>query len=321
MEYTRLGRTGLKVSRLCLGTMNFGSTASEKEAFKIMDAALDAGINFFDTANNYGFMTGNEGITEEIIGRWFAQGGSRRERVVLATKVHEDMKNPNDGPNSEKGLSIYKVRRHFEESLRRLQTDHVEIYYMHHIDRNVTWQETWDVFQNLYERGYIDYIGASNFPAWEIARAQGEAKLRNFMGISVEQDRYNLTCRLPELEVLPACEALGVGFVAWAPLAGGMLAGKSEDSLRRRGLSEGHVAQVEAYHKLCMEAGLKEADVALAWNLSNKALTAPIIGARTLQQFEDSLRALEIKLDEDMMKKLDEIFPGPGGSAPEAYAW
>ena len=320
MKYTKLGRTGLNVSRLCLGTMNFGSTTTEKEAYKIMDAALEAGINFFDTANNYGFLTGEEGITEEIIGRWFAQGGGRRESIVLSTKVHEDMKNPYDGPNSEKGLSIYKVRRHFQESLRRLQTDHVEIYYMHHIDRHTSWQENWEVFQNLFDRGYIDYIGASNFPAWEIARAQGEAKLRNFMGISVEQDRYSLACRLPELEVLPACEALGVGFVAWAPLAGGMLAGKSNNPVRRSGLSD-HSDKVAAYEKICREAGLREADVALAWTLSNKALTAPVIGVRTLGQLEDSLRAAEINLPNDVIEELDKVFPGPGGRAPEAYAW
>lgn len=321
MEYTKLGRCGLRVSRLCLGTMNFGSGTEEKEAFRIMDAALDAGINFFDTANNYGFLTGNEGITEEIIGRWFAQKGSRRERVVLATKVHEDMKNPEDGPNSAAGLSIYKIRRHFKESLRRLQTDHVEIYYMHHIDRSITWTEAWDAFQNLYDRGLVDYIGASNFPAWEIARAQGEAEKRNFMGISVEQDRYNLTCRLPELEVLPACEALGVGFVAWAPLGGGMLAGKSEDSLRRIGLADSNLEKAEAYRKACGEAGLKEADAALAWLLNNPRLTAPIIGIRTMEQLNSSLHALDIKLSQDFVEELDRIFPGPGGPSPEAYAW
>lgn len=324
MEYTRLGRTGLQVSKLCLGTMNFGSTTSEKDAFQIMDAALEAGVNFFDTANNYGFLTGNVGITETILGNWFAQGGGRREKVVLATKVHEDMHDPNDGPNSAPGLSVYKIRRHLQASLQRLQTDHVEIYYMHHIDRSTTWDELWDGFENLYSRGMVDYIGASNFPAWQLAMAQGEAKARHFMGISVEQDKYSLNSRMPELEVFPACEALGIGVVAWGPLDGGLLAGGPGDTLRKKNNAQAYLKyqdRLEAYHRFCGDAGLREADVALAWTLQNPALTAPIIGARTLAQFEDCLKALEVKLDSAMMAELDRIFPGPGGPAPEAYAW
>jgi len=301
--------------------MNFGTSTPEQEAFKIMDAALEAGINFFDTANNYGFFNNEQGITEEIIGRWFAQGGGRRERVVLSTKVHEDMRNPYDGPNTVPGLSTYKVRRHLQDSLNRLQTDHVEIYYMHHIDRNVTWDETWDVFQNLFDRGYIDYIGASNFPAFEIARAQGEAKRRNFLGIVIEQDCYNLNCRLPELEVIPACEALGIGFLAWGPLAGGMLAGASKNAVRSAGKADGAREQVTAFAQVCKEAGLVEADAALAWTMVNPALTGPVIGVRTLEHLEKSLRVLEVKLTADVLAAFDEIFPGPGGPAPEAYAW
>lgn len=324
MEYTKLGRTGLYVSRLCLGTMNFGSTTPEKDAFYIMDAALDAGINFFDTANNYGFLTGNPGITETIIGRWFAQGGSRREKVVLATKVHEDMGDPNDGPNTKAGLSIYKVRRHLEASLKRLQTDHVELYYMHHIDRSVTWQENWDAFQNLYERGLIDYVGTSNFPAWEIALAQSEAKARHFMGISVEQDKYNLNSRLPELEVLPACQALGIGFVAWGPLDGGLLSGKGEATLRRANNKENYIKyadRLKKFSSLCNEAGVPEAEAAQSWLLTRPGVTAPIIGVRTIGQLQSCLHVLERKQDPEFMEKLEEIFPGPGGAAPEAYAW
>ena len=166
MEYTHLGRSGLLVSKLCLGTMAFGNSCDEKEAHRIMDAALDAGINFFDSADNYGKATNNEGITEKIIGRWFKQGGGRRERVVLTTKVHEEMHNPYDGPNSPGGLSAYKVRRHLRESMERLQTDHVELYFMHHIDRTTSWEEMWDVFEQLYRDGLIDYVGTSNHPAW-----------------------------------------------------------------------------------------------------------------------------------------------------------
>lgn len=324
MKYTKLGRTGLRVSRLCLGTMNFGSTTSEKEAFYMMDAALDAGINFFDTANNYGFLTGQPGITETILGNWFAQGGSRRERVVLATKAHEDMGDPLDGPNGAPGLSIYKVRRHFEASLRRLHTDHVELYYMHHIDRGVTWQELWDAYQNLYERGLIDYVGASNFPAWEIARAQGEADHRHFLGIAAEQDKYNLNARMPELEVLPCCTTLGIGFVAWGPLDGGLLSGKGKETLRRnnnRANYEKYKDRLAAFSKLCYEGGVSEVEAAQTWLLQNPAVTAPIIGVRTIEQLQSCLRLLEKQLDANFIAELEKIFPGPGGPAPEAYAW
>lgn len=324
MQYTKLGRTGLYVSRLVLGTMNFGSTTDEKDAFYIMDAALDAGINFFDTANNYGFLTGHPGITEQIIGNWFAQGGNRRERVVLATKVHEDMCDPTDGPNTKPGLSIYKVRRHFEKSLQRLKTEHVELYYMHHIDRSVTWDENWDAFQNLQERGLIDYIGASNFPAWEIATAQQEAKARHFMGIAVEQDKYNLNSRIPELEVLPCCKAYGIGFIAWGPLDGGLLSGKGKDTLRRKNNKanyEKYADRLTAFSKACNDAGIPEAEAAQAWILQNPSVTAPIIGVRTLDHLKSCLHVLDIKLDPAFVEELNSIFPGTGGEAPEAYDW
>ena len=327
MQYTSLGRSGLKVSRLCLGTMNFGNFNDEKESFKIMDAALEAGINFFDTADNYGWATKNWGVTETIIGKWFAQGGNRRERVVLATKVHEDMFDPNDGPNSAPGLSLYKIRRHLESSFKRLQTDHLEIYYMHHIDRKVTWEEMWGAFEALVDQGKIDYVASSNFAAWNIADAQAEAKARHFLGLVCEQHRYNLLCRLPELEVLPCAKAHGLGVVTWAPLQHGLLsrgALRVTNDVRLNGFKpdiEKRRPQLEAFGKLCKELGEPEDAVALAWILANPAITAPIIGPETLEHFEGSLRALEITLAEDVMKKLDEIFPGPGGLAPEAYAW
>ena len=327
MKYTYLGRTGLKVSRLCLGTMNFGNYNDEKESFKIMDAALDAGINFFDTANNYGKSTHNEGLTEKIIGKWFAQGGGRREKVVLATKVHEEMHDPNDGPNSAGGLSLYKIRRHLNASMKRLQTDHLEIYYMHHIDRNVTWDEIWDTFTPLVQQGRIDYIASSNFAGWHIAQAQAEAKARHILGLVCEQHRYSLLCRLPELEVLPSAKAHGLGVVAWSPLQQGLL---SRNALKQTNIArtselkaefEKDKKQLAEFHKLCKEIGEYEDVMALAWLLANPAMTAPIIGPRTYDQFEDSLKAVDVVLSSDVMKKLDEIFPGPGGPAPEAYAW
>lgn len=326
MQYTYLGKSGLKVSRLCLGTMNFGPATDEKEAFRIMDAALDAGVQFFDTANIYGWGE-NSGLTETIIGRWFAQGGGRREKVVLATKVHGDMSDTADGPNGARGLSSYKIRRHLEGSLRRLQTDHIELYQMHHVDPNVTWDELWGAFEIAANQGKIGYVGSSNFAAWQLAIAQSEAKNRHFLGLVSEQHKYSLNCRLPELEVLPAAQSLGLGVIPWSPLDGGLLgrnALKKLEGTRSGGSAERiekHRAKLEAFAELCNELGEPQDNVALAWLLSNPAVTAPIIGPRTLEQFESSLGALEIKLDEAVLKRLDEIFPGPGGAAPEAYAW
>jgi aryl-alcohol dehydrogenase-like predicted oxidoreductase len=326
MKYTYLGRTGLKVSRLCLGTMNFGNYNDEKESFRIMDAALDAGINFFDTADNYGKSTHNEGITEKIIGKWFAQGGGRREKVVLATKVHEEMWDPNDGPNSAGGLSLYKVRRHLESSLKRLQTDHLELYYMHHIDRNVTWDEMWDAFQPLVQQGTVDYVASSNFAGWNIAMAQAEAKARHILGLVCEQHCYNLLCRLPELELLPSAKANGLGVVTWAPLQHGLLSrnGLKTNDLRiteQKADVDKARKQLVAFSKLCKELGEYEDNVALAWIMANPAVTAPIIGPATVEHLDGSYKALDLTLSSDVMKKLDGIFPGPGGPAPEAYAW
>lgn len=325
MEFTKLGRTGVHVSRLCLGTMNFGPETEEKEAFRIMDAALDAGINFFDTANVYGGV-GHRGWTEEIIGRWFAQGGGRREKVVLATKVYNLMEDPNDGPNSGRGLSAYKIRRHLEGSLKRLQTDHIELYQMHHVDLSVSWDELWGSFEVAVQQGQVDYIGASNFAGWHLAVAQAAAKERNFLGLVSEQHKYNLLCRDPELEVLPSAQAHGIGVIPWSPLAGGLLgrnalAKTGARSARAEDQVAKHRSQLEAFDKLAKELGEPQDVIALAWLLANPTVTAPIIGPRTLTQFQDSLHVLEVKLTQDVMEKLHEIFPGPGKPAPEAYAW
>lgn len=325
MEYAKLGRSGLRVSRLCLGTMNFGVDTEEQEAFKIMDAALDAGINFFDTANVYGWGE-NSGRTEEIIGKWFALGGGRREKTVLATKFYGDIHDVHDGPNREAGLSAYKLRRHLEGSLRRLQTDHIELYQMHHIDRSVSWEELWSAFEIAQQQGKIGYVGSSNFAGWDIAVAQGEAKARGQLGLVSEQHKYNLLCRLPELEVLPASQALGVGVIPWSPLDGGLLGGNALKASGRRSKAnqeriEKLRPQLEAFAELAAELNSTEDVVALAWLLHQPAVTSPIIGCRTLEQFEQSLKALELKLDEAALKRLDEIFPGPGGAAPKAYAW
>ena len=326
MEYDRLGRSGLKVSRLCLGTVNFGMVTGEKEAFRIMDAALDAGINFFDTANHYPDFV-NCGRTEEFIGRWFAQGGGRREKVVLATKVSQPMRDPLDGPNDEPGLSKYIIRRHVEGSLRRLQTDHIELYQMHHVDRDALWEEIWEAFEVLMSQGKIGYVGSSNFPGWCLALAQAAAKERHFMGLVSEQHRYNLLCRLPELEVLPAARSLGIGVLAYSPMAGGLLGGRALNpeagsrSAQSQSAVDAHRDQLVAFAELCKELGEGEATVALAWIMANPALTSVVVGPRTCEQVGSALRAAELQLDDSMMAKLNDIFPGPGGAAPEAYAW
>ncbi|NGM82620.1 aldo/keto reductase [Paenibacillus sp. 7124] len=326
MEYTYLGRTGLRVSRLCLGTMNFGVDTDEQTAFRIMDEALDAGITFFDTANVYGWGA-NAGLTETIIGRWFAQGGQRREKVILATKVYEPISNPLDGPNDIRGLSLYKIRRHLEGSLRRLQTDHVELYQMHHIDRRTPWDELWEAFEIQVRTGKVSYIGSSNFAGWHLVKAQSVAEARHFMGLVSEQHKFNLLERLPELEVLPAAQDLGLGVIPWSPLAGGLLGGRAlatDRGVRTSALSERierHRVQLEKYSALCREFGETEANVALAWTLAHPVVTAPIIGPRTVEQLRDTLRSVEIRLGEDVMRELEAIFPGPGGVSPEAYAW
>jgi aryl-alcohol dehydrogenase-like predicted oxidoreductase len=323
MEYTQLGRTGLKVSRLCLGTMNFGPLTSEADSHAIMDKALELGFNFFDTANVYGWKTG-EGVTEQIVGRWFAQGGGRREKVVIATKVYGRM---GEWPNQDR-LSALHIRQACEESLRRLQTDHIDLYQMHHVDRTSPWEEIWQAMETLVQQGKVLYVGSSNFAGWHIAQAQETARARHFMGLVSEQSLYNLKDRMIELEVVPACRNYGLGIILWSPLAGGLLGGvlqKIEEGRRASKDTQKEVKKkrekLEAWEKFCKEMGEKPADVALAWLLHNPAVTAPIIGPRTMEQLTGSLRALEIKLDEAALKTLDEIWPGPGGEAPEAYAW
>ncbi len=323
MQYVHLGRSGLQVSRLCLGTMNFGPQTSETDSFRIMDHALEHGINFFDTANVYGWKVG-EGVTEQIVGRWFAHGAGRREKVVLATKVYGKMgEGPNDGR-----LSALHIRRACEASLRRLATDHIDLYQMHHVDRHTPWEEIWQAMEQLHREGKILYVGSSNFAGWHLAQAQEAAKSRHFMGLVCEQSLYNLHERSVELEVIPACEAYGIGFIPWSPLARGLLAGALGPAAAGRRASEDlqkdvetHRATLEAYEGLCRALGEHPADVALAWLLHQKAVTSPIIGPRTLEQLDGSLRALQIILILETLGKLDDLFPGPGGPAPEAYAW
>jgi aryl-alcohol dehydrogenase-like predicted oxidoreductase len=330
IEYKRLGKHGVLVSNLCLGTMNFGWHTSEADSFKIMDRALELGINFFDTADVYGGAV-EHGFTEEILGRWFAQGGGRRDAVVLATKVYNPVtrKANRPEPNSDgRNLSAMKIKKHCDGSLKRLQTDWIDLYQMHHIDRACPWDETWQAFDSLVKQGKVVYVGSSNFAGWDIATACQEAWRRGMTGLVSEQSIYHLNNRVVELEVVPACRHYGLGLIPWSPLAGGLLGGALEKLRTGRRGNENfekevveNKAKLEKYEALCQELGEPPAVVALAWLLHNPVVTAPIIGPRTLDQLESAIRATEIKLDEDVLKQLDEIFPGPGGEAPKAYAW
>jgi NDP-hexose C3-ketoreductase / dTDP-4-oxo-2-deoxy-alpha-D-pentos-2-ene 2,3-reductase len=321
MDFTNLGRTGLSVSRLCLGTMNFGPRTSEEDSHAIMDAAHEAGINFFDTANRYGTEPGE---TETILGNWFASGGGRRERTVLATKVYGAM---GDWPNEGK-LSALNIRRALDASLRRLQTDYVDLYQFHHIDRDTPWEEIWQAIEVAVQAGKILYAGSSNFAGWHIADAQAAARQRNLMGLVSEQSLYNLLVRDIELEVVPAAEHYGLGIIPWSPLQGGLLGGviKKENTGVRR--LEGRAAEslaqhrdaIQAYEDLAEEIGAEPGTLALAWLLTRPAVAAPIIGPRTDDQLDTALSAVELEVSAETLRRLDEIFPGRK-TAPEDYAW
>ncbi|MEU6403126.1 aldo/keto reductase [Streptomyces sp. NPDC046985] len=330
MEYTQLGRTGLKVSRLVLGTMNFGPQTDEAGSHALMDAALDAGINFFDTANVYGFGE-NKGRTESIIGNWFAKGGERRDKVVLATKVYANMALDDSPvwPNHDK-LSAVNIRRAVEASLKRLRTDYIDLYQFHHIDRSTPFEELWQAVDVLVQQGKILYVGSSNFPGYKIAQANEAADRRGLLGLVSEQCLYNLSERRAEMEVIPAAQDYGLGVIPWSPLHGGLLGGvlkKAAEGGRRASgraadtLADPAVrAQVQAYEDLLDKHGLEPGETALAWLLARPGVTGPIVGPRTAGQLESALRAVELKLSEDVLTGLDEIFPGPGPS-PEAFAW
>jgi aryl-alcohol dehydrogenase-like predicted oxidoreductase len=327
MEYTQLGRTGLKVSRIVLGTMNFGPQTDEADSHAIMDAAHAAGLNFFDTANVYGWGE-NKGRTEEIIGSWFARGGGRRERTVLATKVYGDM---GDWPN-EGRLSALNIRRAAEASLKRLGTDHIDLYQFHHVDRSTPWEEVWQAIDVLVQQGKVLYAGSSNHAGWHIAQANEAAARRGSLGLVSEQCLYNLVERRAEMEVLPAAQAYGLGVIPWSPLHGGLLGGairkeregggarsvtgRSADALRDAAQRE----QIQAYEDLCAEHGLDPGEVALAWLLTRPGVTGPIVGPRTGAQLDSALRAVDLTLSEDVLAALDGIFP-PLGPSPEAFAW
>ncbi|MEU5215343.1 aldo/keto reductase [Streptomyces sp. NPDC020807] len=329
MEYTQLGRTGLKVSRLVLGTMNFGPQTDEATSHAIMDTALDVGLNFFDTANVYGWGE-NKGRTEEIIGSWFAKGDGRRDKTVLATKVYGNMGLDGEAwPNHDK-LSALNIRRAVEASLKRLNTDYIDLYQFHHVDRATPFEEIWQAVDVLIQQGKILYAGSSNFPGYKIAQANEVAARRGSVGLVSEQCIYNLFERRAEMEVIPAAQEYGLGVIPWSPLHGGLLGGvlKKETEGRRR--TEGRAAEsladpvirarFQAYEDLLDKHGLAPGEVGLAWLLTRPGVTGPIVGPRTPEQLDGALRALELELGDELLAELDVIFPGPGPS-PEAFAW
>ncbi|HEX2560626.1 aldo/keto reductase [Phenylobacterium sp.] len=321
MKYRQLGRSALKVSELCLGTMNFGPQTSEPDSFAILDAAVDAGINFIDTANQYGGRLG-VGATETLLGRWLAKDPARRDRLVLATKVHEPM---SDDVN-DRGLSARHIQAACEASLRRLGVDHIDLYQMHHIDRTAPIEEIWQAMDRLIAQGKITYVGSSNFPGWAIARANEKAGAAQRLGLVSEQSLYNLIERRAELEVIPACQAYGVGVITWSPLAGGLLAGPASEGAGRRASEDAltsaaaREAQLARFHALCDQLGQSPSAVALAWLLHQPGITATIIGPRSLHQLSSVLHVPALALLKETLARIEDIFPGCG-PAPEAYAW
>ena len=321
MQYRQLGRSALKVSELCLGTMNFGPRTSEPESFEILNKAVDAGINFIDTANQYGGELG-VGTTESILGKWLSQDRTRREHVVLATKVHEPM---SDDVN-DRGLSARHIQMACDASLKRLGVDHIDLYQMHHIDRSAPIEEIWQAMDRLIQQGKITYVGSSNFPGWAIARANEKAIAQQRLGLISEQSLYNLVERRAELEVIPACREYGLGLIPWSPLAGGLLAGASSEEQGRRRSADVLEAisqreeQLGRFQNLCSDLGESPSAIALAWLLQQPTVTATIIGPGSIAQLESVLEVPDIDLSAHTLEQIDDIFP-PCGEAPEAYAW
>lgn len=323
MEYKYFGRTGMKISRVGMGTMQFGSTIPEKEAFKLLDTAVDMGINLIDTANSYGQNVhdpsiGHRGYCEEIIGKWFAQGGGRREKIMICTKIFNEMDDPDEGPNDYPGLSKPRIRKHIDDCLRRLQTDHIELMLMHNYPDHTSapWDEVWEAFEIAQYQGKIDYVCSSNYTTYQLCEAQFEAKKRGLFGLAGEEHHYNLFTRLPELEVFPAAEKMGLGIITWCPMENGLLTEFGEEMLERLPFHpRKRLPQIQAFKALCAEMGEKPSDVGIAWILNNPVVTAPLLGPDNPEMLVNSMHAFDIKLDAEILARLDEIFPPVEGRA------
>jgi NDP-hexose 2,3-enoyl reductase len=324
--YSRLGRTGLEISRVALGTVNFDGRVEEREAHELLDRALEKGVNFVDTADIYGWRI-YKGHTEEVIGRWLAAAPGRRDEVVLATKLGKDMRPGRNGG----GLSARHIVQACEGSLRRLGTDWIDVYQMHHIDPSVSWDEVWQAMETLIAQGKVRYVGSSNFAGWNLVAAQETAARRHGLGIVSEQCVYNLVTRHAELEVIPAARAYGIGVLVWSPLHGGLLAGvlrKLRDGTAVKSAQgraavalETHRDAIADYEHFCDEAGREPARVGLAWVASRPGVTAIVTGPRTVDQLDGAIAALHAPLTNDELTRLNELFPpiGRGGHAPDAW--
>lgn len=314
MEFRKLGRTGLKVSELCLGSMQFGWTADEGTSFIVLDRAFDAGINFIDTANVYSrWVEGNPGgVSETIIGKWMKSRALSRDKLVIATKVRGKM---GDGANDE-GLSRVHILRMVEDSLRRLQTDYIDLYQTHHPDLNTPIEETLGAMDTLVRQGKVRYIGCSNYPAWQLMEALWTSDRLGLARIDSLQPHYHLAWRREfEQELAPVCRKYGIGVIPYSPLAGGFLTGKytrdhvDAGSARNvsRYFNEQNWALLDVMKEVAAGLGGKSvSQVALAWQLSQPVITSPIIGPRNLEQLEDNLGAAGLRLDEQTMERLDQ---------------
>jgi len=318
MQHVRFGPTGLYVSRLCLGTMTFGLQCDERTSFAILDAAASHGISFLDTANAYplGGRLEDMGRTEEILGKWLK---GKREQYVLATKCSGKM---GEAP-WQQGTSRKSVMRAIDDSLRRLGTDYVDLYQVHHFDAATPVDETVEAFDAVVKAGKARYVGVSNYHAYRVARALGRAEAMRLTKLVSVQPRYNLLFREVERELLPFCREENLAVIPYNPLAGGLLTGKHErgqppagtrftlgtaaKTYTERYWKEREFATVDAFLKLAAEAGIEPASLAIAWVLANPAICSPLVGASRPEQLKVSVAALDVKLDADLKSKLDEL--------------
>jgi len=315
MAYRNLGHTGLKVSELCLGSMQFGWTAEEALSIQILNQAFDSGINFIDTADIYSNWAGGNpgGISERIIGKWMKDHNIPRDRVVIGTKVRGQMgESPND-----QGLSRAHIFDAVEASLKRLNTDYIDLYQAHWYDEGVPIRETLTAFDDLVHQGKVRYIGASNYPAWRLMRALWTSDKRRITKYDSLQPHYNLLKREEfERELAEVCEVYGLGVIPYSPLAGGFLTGKYRpdktlpdsdraESAKKRYFNDRSWGILEAVDSIAREHEASVSQIALGWHLSNPVVTSPIIGPRTLEQLEDNLSAVGLRLSEDEMDRLN----------------
>lgn len=316
MDYKKLGRTGLKVSPLCMGTMQFGWSVNESDTHKILSATLDAGINFIDTADVYSkWVVGNPGgVSETFIGNWMKQNKIPRDQIVLATKVRGEMgKGPND-----QGLSRVHIVNAVEASLRRLQTDYIDLYQSHWTDDDTPVEETLRAFDDLLKQGKVRYAGASNYAAWELIQALWTSDKNNLMRYDSIQPHYNLLHRDEfERELRAVCVSYGIAVIPYSPLAGGFLTGKYRKNAplpeskraegRKREMTDKNFVLIDEMEVIALRHEATISQIALAWMLADPIITSPIIGATSIEQLEENLGSLKVKLGEDEISSLNKL--------------